>query len=621
MPLQKLQFRPGIVQDATDYTNEGGWRDGDKVRFRLGMPETIGGWTKLTSSPMLGTCRDLHPWTNLIGTRLVGAGTNQKLYVLDGAQPIDITPIRRSVTLGANPIVTVNVGNPSGNGYIKITDSSNGVFLGDYVTLSGATAVGGITAAQINKEHQVVEVVDANKYIVDTGGTATSLATGGGASVAAAYQINTGLDSAAVGSGWGAGVWGRGAWNSAASVTIPGANLRLWSMDNFGEDLLANPRGGGIYYWDTSAGTSSRAVNITSISGNAQPQAANIVLVSERDRHVIAFGCDPETDPGVLDPLTIRFSDQESFTDWAATATNTAGELRIGTGSEIVAAVQTKQQVVVFTDRSVSAMQFIGAPFIFGLSEVSTNTSILSQNAAVAVGDAVYWMGNDVFYRYDGNVSLIPCAVEEYVFNNVNTSQISKVTAGSNTEFNEVWWFYPSASSQNNDRYVVYNYAEKIWFYGTIDRTAWDQGGVSGLPIAASPDGNIYFHETGFSDGSTNPPSPINSYIESSGVDIGDGEQFMSVKRVIPDIGFRNSTGNPLATFTLNARTYPGSGTTQTQSGSAVRTVSSPIAQYTEQLDVRIRGRAVSIKVESNQVDTQWRLGTTRIDLRPDGRR
>ncbi len=621
MPLQKLQFRPGIVRDATDYTNEGGWRDGDKIRFRLGMPETIGGWTKLTSSPMLGTCRDLHPWTNLIGTRLVGAGTNQKLYVLDGAQPIDITPVRRSVTLGANPIVTVNVGNPSGNGYIKITDSSNGVFLGDYVTLSGATAVGGITAAQINKEHQVVEVVDANKYIVDTGGTATSLATGGGASVAAAYQINTGLDSAAVGSGWGAGVWGRGAWNSAASVTIPGASLRLWSMDNFGEDLLANPRGGGIYYWDTSAGTSSRAVNITSISGNAQPQAANIVLVSERDRHVIAFGCDPEADPGVLDPLTIRFSDQESFTDWAATATNTAGELRIGTGSEIIAAVQTKQQVVVFTDRSVSAMQFIGAPFIFGLSEVSTNTSILSQNAAVAVGDAVYWMGNDVFYRYDGNVSLIPCSVEEYVFNNINTSQISKVTAGSNTEFNEVWWFYPSASSQNNDRYVVYNYAEKIWFYGTIDRTAWDQGGVSGLPIAASPDGNIYFHETGFSDGSTNPPSPLNSYIESSGVDIGDGEQFMSVKRVIPDIGFRNSTGNPLATFTLNARTYPGSGTTQTQSGSAVRTVSSPIAQYTEQLDVRMRGRAVSIKVESNQVNTQWRLGTTRIDLRPDGRR
>tara|TARA_B110000285_G_C15059932_1_gene581778 strand:- start:274 stop:1452 length:1179 start_codon:yes stop_codon:yes gene_type:complete len=392
-------------------------------------------------------------------------------------------------------------------------------------------------------------------------------------------------------------------------------------MDNFGEDLLANPRGGGIYYWDTSVGTSSRAVNITSVSGSAQPQIANIVLVSERDRHVIAFGCDPEANPGVLDPLTIRFSTQESFTVWNASPTTTAGELRIGTGSEIIAAVQTKQQVVVFTDRSVSAMQYIGDPFTFGLSEVSTNTSILGQNAAVAIGDAVYWMGNDVFYRYDGNVSLIPCPVEEYVFGNVNTSQLSKVTAGSNTEFNEVWWFYPSASSENNDRYVVYNYADKLWFYGTIDRTAWDQSGVSGFPIAASPDGNIYFQENGFSDGSTNPPSPINSYIESSGVDIGDGQQFMSVKRIMPDIGFRNSTGDPLATFTLNARTYPGSGTTQTQSGNTVRTVASPVEQYTEQLDVRVRGRAVSIKVESNQVNTQWRLGTTRIDLRPDGRR
>ena len=621
MPLQKLQFRPGIVQDATDYTNEGGWRDGDKIRFRLGMPETIGGWTKLTSSTMLGTCRDLHPWTNLIGTRLVGAGTNIKLYVLDGTQPVDITPIRRTVTLGANPIQTINSGNPSGNGYIRITDSSNGVFLGDYVTFSGATTVGGITAAQINQEQQVIEVVNANTYIVDTGGTATSIATGGGSSVVAAYQLNVGLDSAASGSGWGAGVWSRGAWNSAADVTIPGASLRLWSMDNFGEDLLANPRGGGIYYWDTSVGTSSRAANITSVSGSAQPQIANIVLVSERDRHVIAFGCDPEADPGVLDPLTIRFSTQESFTVWNASPTTTAGELRIGTGSEIIAAVQTKQQVVVFTDRSVSAMQYIGDPFTFGLSEVSTNTSILGQNAAVAIGDAVYWMGNDVFYRYDGNVSLIPCPVEEYVFDNVNTSQLSKVTAGSNTEFNEVWWFYPSASSENNDRYVVYNYADKLWFYGTIDRTAWDQGGVSGFPIAASPDGNIYFQENGFSDGSTNPPSPINSYIESSGVDIGDGQQFMSVKRIMPDIGFRNSTGDPLATFTLNARTYPGSGTTQTQSGNTVRTVASPVEQYTEQLDVRIRGRAVSIKVESNQVNTQWRLGTTRIDLRPDGRR
>ena len=618
MPLQKLQFRPGIVQDTTDYTNEGGWRDGDKIRFRLGLPETIGGWTRLTSTTMLGTCRDLHTWTSLTGTRYVAAGTSLKLYIVDGALPVDITPIRLVTSAGDVTFAATN-----GSATITVADTAHGCVLGDFVTFSGAVSLGGaITATVLNQEYQVTSLVNANSYTITATATANASDTGnGGTNTVGTYQINVGLNDAAVGSGWGAGTYSRGTWGSAANVTIPSTSLRLWSMDNFGEDLLANIRGGAIYYWDTSAGTGTRAVNITSVSGSAQPQVANIVLVSERDRHVLAFGCDPEADPGNLDPLTIRFSSQESFTVWNASGTTTAGELRIGTGSEIVAAVQTKQQVVVFTDRSVSAMQYIGAPFTFGLSEVSTNTSIVGQNAAVAVGDSVYWMGNDVFYRYDGNVSILPCAVEEYVFDNVNSSQLSKVTAGGNAEFNEVWWFYPSASSENNDRYVVYNYLEKIWFYGTLDRTAWDEGGVSGFPIAASPDGNIYFQENGFSDGSTNPPSALNSFVESSGVDIGDGQQFMSVKRIIPDIGFRNSTGDPLATFTLNARTYPGSGTTQTQSGNTVRSVASPVEQYTEQLDVRIRGRAVSLRVESNQVNTQWRLGTPRIDLRPDGRR
>ena len=618
MPLQKLQFRPGIVRDATDYTNEGGWRDGDKIRFRLGLPETIGGWTRLTSTTMLGTCRDLHTWTSLSGTRFVAAGTSQKLYVVDGADPDDITPIRATTGAGDATFAATN-----GSAILTVSDTAHGCVLGDFVTFSSAASLGGlITAAVLNQEYQVASIVDANSYTIVATATANASDTGnGGSSTVAAYQINIGLNDAAVGSGWGAGPYSRGTWGSAANVSIPSTSLRLWSMDNFGEDLLANVRGGGIYYWDTSAGTGTRAVDITSLSGNNQPQVANVVLVSERDRHVLAFGCDPEADPGNLDPLTIRFSSQESFTVWNASSTTTAGELRIGTGSEIIAAVQTKQQVVVFTDRSVSAMQYIGAPFTFGLSEVSTNTSIVGQNAAVAVGDAVYWMGNDVFYRYDGNVSILPCPVEEYVFDNVDASQLSKVTAGSNAEFNEVWWFYPSATSGNNDKYVVYNYMDKIWFYGTLDRTAWDAGGVSGFPIAASPDGNIYFQENGFSDGSTNPPSPISSFVESSGVDIGDGQQFMSVKRIIPDVGFRNSTGDPLVTFTLNARTYPGSGTTQTQSGNTSRSVASPIEKYTEQLDVRIRGRAVSLRVESNQVNTQWRLGTPRIDLRPDGRR
>lgn len=618
MALQKLQFRPGIVRDRTDYTNEGGWRDGDKIRFRLGSPETIGGWTRLTSSAFLGTCRDLHSWISLTGTNLVSAGTNVKLYVLDGSDPIDITPIRATTSAGDVTFAATN-----GSSTITVSDTNNGVFLGDFVTFSGAASLGGvITAAVLNKEYQVTSVVDANSYTITATATANSSDTGnGGGSVVGAYQINSGLDSAATGSGWGAGTWSRGTWGSAADVSIPGANLRLWSMDNFGEDLIANVRGGGIYYWDTSAGTSTRAVDITTLSGNNQPQAANIVLVSERDRHVIAFGCDPQSDPGNLDPLTIRFSDQESFTDWAATSTNTAGELRIGTGSEIIAAVQTKQQVIVFTDRSVSSMQFIGAPFTFGLSEVSTNTSIAGQNAAVAFGDAVYWMGDEVFYVYDGNVKTITCPIEEYIFDNMNLAQKSKITAGLNSKFNEVWWFYPSSGSETNDSYVVFNYTENSWYYGNLTRTAWVDNGLSNLPVAASTDGYLYFHEDGLNDGSTNPPSPISSYIESSAIDIGDGDQFMFVSRVIPDLTFRNSTATPQATFTMSARDYPGTTFSQTDSGPAVRSAAAPVEQYTEQLFFRLRGRAIALKVSSSTLGTEWRLGTPRADMRTDGRR
>jgi len=618
MPLTKLQFRPGIVRDTTDYTNEGGWRDGDKIRFRLGFPETIGGWTQFTSTPMLGSCRALHAWTALSGTRFVGAGTNLKLYVVDGNQPLDITPLRATTSAGDVTFAATN-----NSKTITVADTNNGVFLNDFVTFSGAATLGDkISAAVLNKEYQVTSIINANSYTIESAVAASTGDSGnGGSSVVGKYQINTGLDSSATGSGWGAGTWSRGTWGSAADVTIPGASLRLWSMDNFGEDFLANIRGGGIFYWDTSAGTGAPAVNITTLSGNNQPQAANIVLVSERDRHVLAFGCDPQGDAGNLDPLTIRFSDQESFTNWAATATNTAGELRIGTGSEIVAAVQTKQQVIVFTDRSVSSMQFIGAPFTFGLSEVSTNTSIASQNAAVAFGDEVYWMGDQVFYRYDGNVQPIPCPIEEYVFDNMNISQRAKVTGAVNSKFNEIWWFYPSAGSETNDSYVVYNYVENSWYYGTLDRTAWYDNAVSNLPIGASTDGYIYFHESGVNDGSTNPPSPISSYIESSAIDIGDGNQFMFVSRVLPDLTFRNSTATPVAAFQVSARDFPGANFDQTNSGNAVRTSTAPVEQFTNQLFFRLRGRSMSLKVSSNTLGTQWRLGTPRADVRPDGRR
>jgi len=618
MPLQKLQFRPGIVRDTTDYTNEGGWRDGDKVRFRMGFPESIGGWSRFTHSEMVGACRKLHVWTTLTGTKYVAAGTNLKLYITEGNQPVDITPIRETTAAGDVTFSAVD-----GSTTLTVTDTTNDVFLNDYVTFSGAASLGGaVTADVLNQEQQVTSLVDGNTYTIEIATAANSSDTGdGGASVVGAYQINTGLDSVVLGSGWGTGVWSRGAWSSPADISIPGTQLRLWSMDNFGEDLLTNVRGGGIYYWDSSVGSGTRAVNITSISGNNQPEAANSVLVSERDRHVIAFGCDPEGDPGNLDPLIIRFSDAESFTDWETRADNTAGELRIGTGSEIIAAVQTKQQVVVFTDKSVSAMQFIGAPFTFGLTEVSTNTSIVSQNSAVAVGDAVYWMGDRVFYRYDGNVQIIPCPIKEYVFANMNLYQLGKVTAANNSKFNEVWWFYPSVGSVTNDSYIVFNYVENTWYYGTMARTAWDEGGVSGFPIAASTDGYLYFHENGISDGSTNPPSAINSYIESSAVDIGDGEQFMFVSRVIPDVSFRNSPDTPSVSFTVSTKDFPGAAFDQINSGGVARSTTVPVQQYTEQLFFRLRGRSMSLRVESNDVNTQWRLGTPRADMRTDGKR
>ena len=619
MPLQKLQFKPGFIQDVTDYTSEGGWRTGDKVRFTMGFPETIGGWARFTTATMLGTCRDLHVFSTLTGTNFVAAGTNLKLYIIEGSDPIDVTPIRNTTSTG-----DVTFGATNGSAVITVTDTAHGAILNDFVTFSGAASLGGlITAAVLNQEYQVTSVVDNNSYTITATATANSSDTGnGGSSTVGAYQINTGLNTVSSGSGWGAGPYSRGTWGSAADTSVVGSQLRLWSMDNFGEDLLSNVRGGGIYYWDSSSGTGTRAVDITTIGGAASPpQVANIVLVSERDRHALAFGCDPQGDPGNQDPLTIRFSNQGSVSDWAATATNTAGELRIGTGTEIIAAVQTKQQIVVITDRSVSAMQFIGTPFTFGITEVSTNTSIISQNSAIAFGDFVFWMGDRVFYQYDGNVKIIPCPIQEYIFDNINIDQLSKVVSANNSKFNEVWWFYPSLGSDNNDSYVVYNYSDGTWYFGTLDRTAWTEHGSSGYPLAASPDGYVYAHEFGMSDGSTNPPSPINGYIESSSFDLGEGDRFMAIRRIIPDVGFRASTGSPTATFTLNAKDYPGGGVEQTESGNATRTSASPVEKFTSQIDVRLRGRSVSLKVESNEVGTQWRLGSPRVDIRPDGRR
>jgi len=676
----------------------------DKVRFRFGFPEKIGGWEPSSSTYFLGTCRALHPWVALNGERYLGVGTHLKYYINEGGGYNDITPIRATTAAGdvtfsasANTLsagisaIDDNIPLTSASGFpdsgiikigteiisyanissntlvgcvrgirsttaaahsssaavtcstIIVTDTDHGALENDFVTFSGAATLGdAVTAEILNQEYQVVYVKNDNSYYINvrsvasissittSGGiddtlvfASTSDSGNGGSSVVGAYQINTGLDTTITGTGWGAGTWSRGTWGSAASLSASGQTLRIWSHDNFGEDLLINVRDGDIFYWDKSNGVSTRAVELASLAGaNTTPTIAKKVLVSDRDRHIIAFGCDSQTNPGVQDPLLIRFSDQESLTDWAATATNTAGDLRLGSGSEIITAIETRQQVLVYTDVSLHAMQFLGPPFTFGINTVSENITIAGPLAAIAVEDNVFWMGAEEFYVYGGAVQRLPCTVRDYVFSDINTDQLEKVTASTNTAFSEVWWFYPSASSSENDRYVVYNYQQQIWYYGTLARTVWLDRGVEDLPVAAGTDHVLYFHEQGFDDGSTNPASGISAYIESSQMDLGEGDQFAFLRRMIPDLTFRDSTNQtPQATMTLKARNYPGGNYLQSNAKIVEKTASVPVEQFTEQVNVRLRGRSFAFKIETSDAGTTWRLGSPRVDVQPDGMR
>lgn len=619
MPLTKLQFRPGIVQDLTSYSNEGGWRDGDKVRFRLGYPEKIGGWEKYTSSTFLGSCRALHNWIALDGSNYLGLGTHLKYYIEEGGSYVDITPLRETTAAGAVTFAATNA-----SSVIVVTDTNHGAVLGDFVTFSGAATLGGnVTAAILNTEHEVTAVTNSGVYSITLSVVANGSDTGnGGSSVVGRYQLNVGLDSQVGGTGWGAGTWSRGAWGSASPgglTTI--TQLRLWSHDNFGEDLIINPRDAGIYYWDKSSGSGLRAVNITSLTGsNEAPVIAKQVLVSDRDRHVIAFGCNPQGTSASTsqDPLLIRFSDQENILNWEATATTTAGDLRLGSGSSFVQAIETKREILVFTDTALTSMQFIGAPFVFGLQQLASNITIAGPNAAVAAEDFVFWMGIDNFYVYAGQTQQLPCTVKDHVFNDFNLAQSDKVYAAINSEYAEVVWFYPSTSSDNNDRYVMYNYAEKIWYYGTLARTAWLDRGVRLFPIAAES-GYLYNHEFGYDDDG----AAMSSFVESAVIDIEDGERFLMVRRVIPDLTFVGSTAlsSPQATFTVKARDFPGESFNSNSSGTAVRTSASPVQEYTDQLFMRARGRSFALRVDSSALGTKWRLGSPRIEIRPDGRR
>ena len=630
MPLTKLKFRPGINREVTSYSNEGGWYDCDMIRFRYGVPEKIGGWQQASSSTFLGTCRALHTYVSLAGDVYTGAGTNLKYYLYLGGAFTDITPLRSTTSAGDVTFARVGVGDAT----LTVTDTNHGAVANDFVTYSGAASLGGnIIAAVLNQEYQIASVTDASTYTIeakDTSGNAVLAASGdsgnGGGSTVGKYQINTGLDSTVFGTGWGTSTWGRGTWGSSSTLTVSDT-LRLWSHDNFGEDLIFNVRDGGIYYWDTSAKTlgTDRAVTLASLdTDSAIPPIAKQVLVSDRDRHIVAFGCDGETTIGTQDPLLIRFSDAESTTTWNALATNSAGELRVGSGSEIICAVETRQQIIVFTDSSLHAMQFLGPPFTFGISQLSENITIMGPMAAKAVDDTIFWMGQEDFYVFDGRVQKLPCAVRSYIFDDFNVAQNQKVFAALNSTFDEVWWFYPSGDSTEIDRYVIYNYQDKAWSYGSLARTAWLDRGINDYPLATGTDYYLYNHEFGLDDGSTNPPCAISSHIESSQIDIGDGERFAFIRRLIPDVTFGGSTAtSPTATFTLKTRNFPGGAYLSSDNSSVTQTeaaTSTVVEQFTNQAFVRLRGRSFALRVASSGEQVQWRLGSPRVEVRQDGR-
>ncbi len=636
MPLSKLQFRPGINKETTSYSNEGGWFDCDKVRFRSGFPEKIGGWAKKTPNSHLGVTRALHPWQTISLANYLGVGTNEKYYVLYGGAYYDITPLRATTSAG-----DVTFSATDGSSTITVTDTSHGAIVGDFVTFSGAASLGGnITAEVLNQEYKIVTVPTANTYTITArevdpvsritvngiytpvAVTANSSDSGnGGSSTVGAYQLNIGLNTSITGDGWNAGTWGRGTWNSATTPTVESV-LRLWTHDNFGEDLVINIFNGGLYYYDSSSGLTNRAVVLSSVAGAVSPPSIAVkVLVSDVDLHVIAFGCDSEDDPGTQDPLLIRFSDQRNALDWKATVDNTAGDLKISSGSKIITAIETKREILVFTDTSIYSMQFIGPPDTFGITIVSEGISIRSPNSAVAIEDNVFWMGNNEFYVYNGAVQKIPCTLRDFVFSDFNNLQAEKVFAGVNSSFSEIWWFYPSADSNEIDKYVIYNYQQQIWYFGSLPRTAWLDRGVNELPTAASPDYYLYNHETGDDDGSTDPVTAITAHIESSQMDIGEGDQFTFISRIIPDITFRNSEIGKKASLSLKARNFPGGNYLQTDSAEISKTATVPVEQFTNDAFIRLRGRSFALRVESTETGISWRLGSPRIDIRPDGRR
>ena len=703
MPLQQLQFRPGVNREGTTLANEGGWFDGDKIRFRSGYPEKIGGWELLSSATYLGTCRSLWNWVSLNSFNLMGVGTELKFYIEYGGTYYDVTPIRRTVTLN-NPFATV-YNSPT----VTVTDAAHGAITGDFVTFSGATTVGGLN---LNNEYQIT-YVDTNTYTITASSNASAtVAAGGGASVSAAYQINNGTNVGSYQVGWGAGLWGgvitgaaltqlNGAINNSVTTVVvdsttgfPAAGviaidaeliaytsktgtqfngctrgysgttaashldntltynatnyygwgqsasqtsntqLRLWSQSNFGEKLLFSPRQGALYLWEPGTGSSPNVTTrATLVSGTDVPSSINDIMVSDSSRITIAFGCNDYGAYGTTpqDPLLIRWTAQESYTDWTPSATNQAGSYRLSHGSRIIGSLQTRQEIIVWTDAAIYSMQYLGPPYVYGFTLLADNISIASPNVMATASGVVYWMGVDKFYVYSGRVETLPCSVRTYIYDDINREQFSQFFSGTNEGFSEVWWFYCSANSNVIDRYVIFNYLDRVWYYGTMGRSAWIDSPLRDYPMAATLGNQLVFHEAAVDDGTTNPPTAISSYVQSSDFDIGDGHNYGFVWRMIPDITFDGSTTpsplTPSVTMTMRPRQNPGApyGTAPSPTVASTQNYGAQsvynVQEFTEIIYTRVRGRQMAFKVASDTLGTSWQLGVPRLDVRPDGRR
>lgn len=711
MPLKKILFKPGVNRENTRYTTEGGWYDCDKIRFRQGTPEKVGGWAPVTNNTFLGVCRSLWNWITLAGLNLVGLGTNLKFYLQVGAVYQDITPLRYTT---ASDTLTNPFDTTSGSDLITVNDVGSNVNNGDRVNISGVTvSVGGIPADEINGQHVVTRVnadsytievptnasssvtgvggtvnvqyfyyvvpvnnpyttttgsnivlvtdnahgcvngdfvlinpsvtlngvtiapgeyqissVTPNTYTIVGSGNASSSGSGGGL-VFFRYQVNVGPAIQIPLVGWGSGAWGSGVWGFSA---ITASEIRIWSQANFGEDLIFGPRYGELYYWDASGGLPARGVALAALPGASDvPILQNTLVVSDTSRFVLVFGCN-EIGSTTLDPMLIRWSDQESVTDWTPQATNQAGSIRLSTGSEIITVLQNRQELVVWTDSAIYSLQYLGPPYVWGSNLLADNISIVGPNSKAMASGIVFWMGRDKFYTYDGRINTLRCDLRQYIFNDFNFEQAYQVYAGTNEAYNEVWWFYPSADSMVNNRYAVYNYAEDIWYYGTMGRTAWLDSGIRDFPMGATYDNTLVYHENGVDDNTTGTPVAINSYIQSSQFDIDDGHNFGFIWRMIPDITFRGSVsggGNPTPQVTMTLTPYQSSGSGPNippsvggnSSAPVTRIAQVPIEEFTGQIYTRVRGRQIDFRIEADRLGTQWQLGAPRIDIKPDGRR